>query len=141
VVIERAYIVLADGKIQPYMLEPIPEPVVPSSITVTLVAQTNIPAFYVVTSKGYLADTTDYNTRNIIVGFSNAAALSGFEVKVIGSGTITNPAWSWTKGDKIFLNGAGNVSNIPPASTYSVILGTATAPDTIDVNIQPSILL
>lgn len=112
-----------------------------SQVLIDFIAQEDISAFDVVTSKGYKADTADYNTRNIIIGFALTAVSTGFVGQAVGFGEVTNASWSWTIGDKIFLNGSGTVSTLPPASTYTVQLGTATHADVIDVNIQPSILL
>lgn len=143
-ILETAYTITEEGKIIPYMLDypPVPPPPGPGDdLLINFIAQENIAAFDVVTSKGFRANTSDYNTRNIIIGFATTAILSGFSGQAVGFGEIKNPAWTWTKGDKIFLNGLGSVAIFPPASTYSVLLGTATEPDIIDVNIQPSILL
>ncbi len=114
--------------------------VLPDS-TVEFVAQENISMFDVVTSKGTKANSSDYNTRNIIIGFATSNVSSGFSGRIIGFGEITNAAWNWSRGDKIFLNGLGTISKTPPINTYTVILGSAISTNTIDVNIQPSILL
>lgn len=120
----------------------VPLPPTPANeVEVNFVAQEDISQFDVVTSKGFRADTADYNTRDSIIGFAKTSVLNGFSGKATGFGEITNPAWTWLRGDKIFLNGLGTVANAPPSSTYSVQLGTATTPNTINVNINPSILL
>jgi hypothetical protein len=137
--LEQAYFITGKGKILPFLLDAVSSG--GGSTEVNFVAQENIAQYDVVTSKGYRADTADYQTRNIIIGFATTAVLNGFPGKAIGVGEVKNPAWTWIKGDKIFLNGLGSVSTSPPVSTYSVLLGTATASTIVDANVQPSILL
>lgn len=137
--LEKAFFVTNKGRIIPYSLEQVAA--LTPDTAVDFIATENISQYDVVTSKGKRADTADYNTRNIIIGFATTNVLNGFPGKAVGFGQIANAAWTWVKGDKIFLNGLGTVNTLPPISTYSVLLGTATDTITVDVNIQPSLLL
>lgn len=114
---------------------------VTNSVKVDVIGFQNIPAFNIVTSTGKVGDVNDYNTRNRIVGISSEAINNGFPGKVVALGVITNPAWSWTKGDIIYVGVNGEPTNIVPSSTYIQVVGTALAPDAVNVQIQSGILI
>jgi len=111
----------------------------PSSV-VEFVAAENVAAYDLATSDGYIADSTDVTMRNKVIGIANSAVLSGNTGQATGFGEIQNVGWSWLLGSKIFLNGT-SLSETPVSSGFSLLIGTAVASDTINVNIQPSILL
>lgn len=109
-------------------------------LEIEFVATEDVFAFVPVTSTGRIADSTLSIHRNKVIGICKADVLTGFVGIAVGFGQITNVLWSWTIGDRIYLN--GNALSTTAVSTgFSVQIGTATASDTIDVNIQPSILL
>lgn len=110
------------------------------SITLDYVASVPIAQYNPVTSDGKLADNNTLSTRNKLIGISITTTAAGFVGNAIGFGEVSNGSWSWTIGDKIFLNGT-SLSTIAPTTGYSQMIGTATAVDTIDINIQPTIRL
>lgn len=110
------------------------------AVVVTYVAQVNISAFSVVTSEGKVGDSSITSQRSKIIGIANVSVLTGFVGTAIGEGIIVNSGWSWVIGDVIYLNGT-TLSTIAPSTGYIQRIGTATAPDTIDVILSPSILL
>jgi hypothetical protein len=106
--------------------------------SISYIATDNIAAYDPVTSNGKLANSNTIAQRGKIIGIANVATLIGFSGTVIGSGTITNPLWSWAIGDIIFLNGT-SLSTTPPTTGYLQIIGTATAADTIDIKLPIAI--
>lgn len=106
---------------------------------ISYLAATSITAFKVVTSTGQIADSDAVLQRNKIIGISTTNVLSGFTGKAKGFGSIINPAWMWSIGDKIYLNGT-SLSTTAPSTGYSQLIGTATASDTIDVKLGEPIL-
>lgn len=109
--------------------------------SINYIAQDNISIYDIVTSDGKKANSNTLAHRNKIIGISNITTLIGFLGTVIGSGaTITNPSWTWTIGDRIYLNGI-SLSTIPSTTGFLQYIGTATVADTIEVNISESIRL
>lgn len=111
-----------------------------TSTSVSFNAQENILAFQAVTSDGKLGNSNLIQQKNKIIGIAQSNVNTGFVGNATGFGTIQNPSWNWTIGDKIFLNGT-SLSSTAPSTGFSILLATATKTDTIDVIIQPSILL
>jgi hypothetical protein len=107
---------------------------------IPFVANDNISAFQVVTSNGKIANSSNVAHKNKIIGISLTDVLIGFSGTAIGFGIIQNSAWTWTIGDKIFLNGT-SLSITAPATGFSLLIATAIAIDTLDIIMQPSILL
>ncbi len=93
-----------------------------------------------VTSLGTVGDSTIIAQRNKIIGIATYSVGAGFIGQAVGFGKITNSAWAWTVGSKIFLNGT-TLSTTAPSTGYIQIIGTATASDTIDVKISQSVML
>lgn len=108
--------------------------------TSTLVASENIPAFAAVTSQGKQASSNLTAQIGKIIGISIQPIPQGFSGLVQTIGDLTNPLWSWTPGDMLFLNGS-TISKIPPNTGFLQILGTAKSSKTIMVELGPPILL
>lgn len=110
------------------------------SATVSIVATESIPAFSAVTSTGKVANSGNTSLYGKVVGIALAAIANGFSGSVAEAGQVTNPAWTWTPGDLIFING-GVLSSVPPSTGWSQTVGTAKGPTTIIVDLSPPILL
>lgn len=110
------------------------------SSTISFLAAADIDAYLLVTSTGVRASSATSAHRGKVIGITTAAVVSGFMGTVTGFGTITNALWAWTIGDKIYLNGT-SLSTTAPSSGFIQYVGTATASDTIDVNLGEPILL
>jgi hypothetical protein len=111
-----------------------------ASETIDFLAAEDIVAYKVVTSTGFIANSSTVAHRGKIIGITTATVLTGFIGTAKGFGTIVNGAWTWTIGDRIFLN-ANVLSTTPPSSGFIQMIGTATASDTIDIKIGDSILI
>lgn len=111
-----------------------------ASVAASIVATEAINQFDVVTGSGKRATSDNITYRNKIVGVAINSIANGFSGDVQTGGTITNPAWSFVSGDRIYLNGY-ILSTTPPLTGFSIQVGIATATDTINIEIQISILL
>lgn len=107
---------------------------------IEVVAAADILAFNPIKANGTIPDSSTINDRNKIVGITLEDVLNTFTAKVISEGPVTNPAWSWTRGDRIFLNGT-SLSTTVPGSGFVQSIGVAIAADTILVQISPGILI
>jgi hypothetical protein len=110
------------------------------SSTIPFLATGTCPEYLPVTSTGVSANSSTIAHRGKVIGINNATVTSGFMGEAVGYGTITNSGWSWTIGDKIFLNGTA-LSTTAPSSGFIQFIGTAVASDTIDVQLGEPILL
>lgn len=107
---------------------------------VEFTATEDIAQYDIVTATGKIADSSNLTHRDKVIGISNAAVLNGFVGSVTAYGKITNAGWSWIVGSIIYLN-SGSYSTVPPSTGFIQQIGVATASDTIDVDIKPSIRL
>lgn len=111
-----------------------------SALLIYYVAQEDITIGDVVIAGGRVANSSTVGHRNKIIGVAKANVSNGFAGQVVGFGKIQNADWSWVAGDRIYLNGT-TLSTISPTTGYLTQIGIATVADTIDINIQPGILL
>lgn len=114
-----------------------------SRVEVPFVAGENIPQYAPVTADGFVADTTNPNHFNRLIGIARESVLTGNTGMATLAGDVTNPLWSFVPGDKLFLD-VGAISTTPLADTspgFSQIIGTATYPTKICVDIKQAIFL
>lgn len=71
--------------------------------TVSIVATEPIPAFAAVTSTGKVANSGNTALYGKVVGIALAAIANGFSGSVAEIGEVTNPDWTWTAGEPIFI--------------------------------------
>lgn len=110
------------------------------SATVSITATESIPAFSAVTSTGKVANGGNTAFYGKVIGIALVAIANGFSGSVAEAGEVTNPAWTWSAGDLIFING-GVLSSVAPSTGWSQAVGTAKSPITIIVDLSPPILL
>jgi hypothetical protein len=108
--------------------------------TADINATENIPAFSLVTANGKIADSSNTTHFNHVVGLSKVAVLNGFVVTVTVEGEVTNPSWSWTNNDKIYLNGT-SLSTTAPLTGFNQFIAIARNNNTIYVRLQQPVLL
>lgn len=111
-----------------------------SSVLIGYLATEKILEFTVITSLGTQGNSNITSQKNKVIGIAIATTEIGFRGQAVGFGEITNSAWAWTVGDKLFLNGT-IISTVAPSVGYIQIIGTATTASTIDVKISQSLLL
>lgn len=107
---------------------------------VTLLASESIPAYQVVTSHGLNANSSTLGHIGRVVGISMGAIASGFTGPIAQSGSLTNPAWSWTPGVLLYLNGT-TISATAPSTGFSQKVGVAVTATTMIVEMDDPILL
>lgn len=75
-----------------------------------------------------------------VVGITLNSANVGFPIEVRQFGEITEPSWNFVVGP-VFLGVNGELTQVPPVSpaVFSLIMGYALSPTTINVNIQSPI--
>lgn len=109
------------------------------SDTIPMVATESISAFSAVTITGKVADSNNAAHLGKVIGLAPAAIADGFSGDVQTTWLIDNPAWQWSAGDRIYLNGQG--FSTVPGGLFVQAVGVAKTPTTIFIEIEPSILL
>lgn len=111
-----------------------------STVRANFTAQENIPIYRVVTSTGFITNSSTLGHRGKVLGISDTETISGFIGTALVVGEITNSGWSWTAGDIVYINGT-SLSTTPPTTGFLQRIGVAVASDRIDIQIQQSVLL
>lgn len=75
------------------------------------------------------------------LGITSTAAASGDDVNVVvDGGELTDSSWAWVTGSPVLLAELGTLTQTPsPGVPFVLVIGIATAPDTIAVRIEPAI--
>ena len=107
---------------------------------ISVLASVNILKYDIVTSDGYIADSTITSNRRKIVGIATEAFTIGNFGDVQTIGEIQNPSWVFTIGVPLFLNGT-SLTQYPPTSGFIQRIGMAIGVNTLDINFGPSVLL
>ena len=109
---------------------------------ISRVAHEDVPAFRAITSTGYLADSTNIAHLSKFIGVSLAHILISTSGDVALGGIVTNPAWTFNIGDRIFLGGAGVLQNtVPIGAVFVLKLGQAITTTSIELKPEINILL
>lgn len=76
-----------------------------------------------------------------VVGITTGAAISGASVMVRGSGDMTEPSWSWTAGQPLFVIANGQLSHTPPISGWVQMFAVALTATRIKLTDRAAVLL
>jgi len=109
---------------------------------VRLEAGENISTFKpVIVENGllYLADSNNPGHINKIIGITLESGVTGGIITVSTAGHIKNAGWSFSN-TVIFLEGT-SVSDTPPLTGFSAILGVAATPNSVILNLNQNIEL
>lgn len=106
----------------------------------TVLAAEDLPAFSVVTVGGNIADSNNTAHFSRVAGITIDDVASGFIATVELEGEITNPAWSWSPNDKLFLNGT-SLSTSAPTTGFAQMVAIARTTETIMIRIGAPVLL
>jgi len=87
------------------------------------------------------ADPSIVSDAHRILGLSLTAGLDGANITVLESGLVTELSWSWVPDAAIFVGTDGLLTQVQPASGFSMILGFAPSPTSLYVRPCRSILL
>lgn len=85
------------------------------------------------------ADNTTASHYNQVLGVSLGAAVLDDPVEVQLWGDITEPSWSWTAGQSIFVGAAGVLTQTVPTSGFQQIVGFALTTTSMRVDVLHAI--
>lgn len=109
----------------------------PRTVTATKTAGMNLSGHRVVRPgpAGTLVYADPLDTATYANGpwyLTQGAIAVGAEAAVLGEGEITEPSWTWSPGQRLFLGTNGTLSTTPPlAPARMVIVAVASKVDTI----------
>jgi hypothetical protein len=86
------------------------------------------------------ADSSDVSHAGRVVGLSTGAASLGGTVTVQYGGSLTDPSFSYTPGDILYVGTNGLISTTP-GTAFSQVIGYAEAATTIFIRIHQPILI
>lgn len=87
------------------------------------------------------ASNDDPSAANAIVGFTQTAASMGQAISVQTAGELTEGSWNWIVGAPVFCGLNGLPTQVPPVVGFLCRVGKATAPTTILIDVDESIIL
>lgn len=77
---------------------------------------------------------------DLLLGITLTAAQAGELVNVQRLGAIEDSGWHWVPG-RVYLGANGALTQAPPTSGFDVLIGSATSPTRIALNLQDPISL
>lgn len=77
---------------------------------------------------------------DLLLGITLTAAQAGERINVQRLGAIEDSGWNWVPG-RVFLGANGALTQIPPMHGFDVLIGSATSPTRIALNLQDPIEL
>jgi len=92
--------------------------------------------------KVIIADYTNIDHLNRIVGINLNVASIGMDVMVQKMGVLSNPSWSWDVGKSIFFDGAGNLTQTPQAEGigFFMIIAKPLSTTSIDILLRSPVI-
>ena len=111
-----------------------------SEIFEEVLATEDLPAFVIILATGKRADSSDATHQGRVIGITVEPVPSGQTGRFISEGTVENPEWSWTPGDRLYLNGM-SISAILPSIGFLQPVAIAETPTTIFFDLGIPILL
>jgi hypothetical protein len=88
----------------------------------------------------YALGQADVDHIDALLGITLTAADEGQLLNVQRSGVMDDAGWNWTPG-RVYLGAAGALTQTPAADGFDVLIGTATAPTRLMLNLQDPISL
>ncbi|MCE1273815.1 MAG: hypothetical protein LWW75_04725 [Chlorobiales bacterium] len=88
-----------------------------------------------------LAIYADKDSAPMVAGITTGAVDEGSVTTIQISSEMHSSAWSFTPGQLVYLSTDGLLTQVPPASGSLVVLGTATGPTSLLINIEQPIIL
>lgn len=96
----------------------------PSSSVILVEAIQDVLGFLPIITNGQVANSSNLAHRLKVIGLSTGPTLTGFNISVQFHGLIINSSWSWTPGQKIYINSTG-LSSAAPSTGWSMSIGRA----------------
>lgn len=113
--------------------------------TLSLIAGENLSGHRAVCVKSdgkvYYADSSDIATKGVL-GVTQNAVSANENVTVMTYGQLSNVGgWSFTAGNPVFVASNGQISSTVSGTAYVCAVGLAISDDTINIEVQPIIIL
>lgn len=89
---------------------------------------------------GYV-DPSDPAQAHAAIGLTMGAAADGASINVQFSGEMTDPSWSWTASQPIFVGANGIPTQTPPATGFHAAIGVAISATSMVIQIKSPIVL
>lgn len=89
---------------------------------------------------GY-ADSGTPAHANLVLGITTSAAADGADVFIQLSGLIVEPTWAWAANQTVFCGLNGVLTQTPPTAGFSLVVGVATSPTSLAVDVKQPINL
>lgn len=86
----------------------------------------------------FYLDRADAAHVDLLLGVTTSSAAVGEAINVRTSGSIDEPAWTFTPGP-VWLGDDGALTQTPPADGFDVLIGAAVSATRINLNIQEPI--
>lgn len=86
-------------------------------------------------------DTTDSDNYYKLLGFTKTSVRAGHLVDIIEDGLVTNPGWGLVQDDTYYAGDGGTITNIPPTSGTSTLVGIAFDSNNLKVNLSEQVVL
>jgi hypothetical protein len=114
-------------------------------LTKSFDAESNVSAIRMVkasssTEVNYATSASTYEDSKAI-GISLNAATTGNPVDVLLAGVIEDGTFTFGVNEVLYLTTAGGITDTPPSSGYSVVIGKGLGPGAIFIDIQEPILV
>jgi predicted RecA/RadA family phage recombinase len=110
------------------------------TVIISVVASEDLDAFVAVTSGAELADSTNVAHWGRVIGLTLGAIAADSSGAIAKEGRVENPAWSWSTGDVLYLNGT-SLSTTAPSTGFSQVIGVALNATTVVIKLGVPILL
>jgi hypothetical protein len=86
------------------------------------------------------ADHMNVDHAGVVLGLTLNAAAENDPIDVKTYGEVTHAGWSWTPNESIFLGANGALTQVAPATGFSLVVGFALSATTMLINIEPPII-
>ena len=78
---------------------------------------------------------------NLVLGLTLGAVDANGTAQIQTSGVMDEPSWAWTADLPVFCGVAGVLTQVPPTTGFSLIVGTAVTPTSIFIGAKSPIVL
>lgn len=89
---------------------------------------------------GYV-DPSDPAQAHAAIGLTMGAAADGEDINVQFSGEMSEPGWTWTANQPVFVGANGVPTQTPPATGFQAVIGVATSVTAMAIQIKSPIVL
>lgn len=88
----------------------------------------------------YASNTTTTHT-NKVLGMTTGAVLNGAAATIQTHGEITEPSWAWALDQPVFLSTTGLITQTPPVTGFSQIIGFPTSATSLFIKLREPLIL